>query len=109
MNSFCLSDTTCSDYLDVILNFASIMRDDAPDLLLFDVGSARSRGDTNVDSALSRAKVKSFPALILVRDGVETARYNGFDIKDDAPYNLFINNNLINEDLLNELLNNQEE
>lgn len=108
-DSLCLSDETCAEYLDVILSLTNMMRDDAPETLIFNTDSARSRDDTNVDSALSRAKITKFPSLILVRDGIETSRYVGSDVEADAPYDLFMGNNLIDEDLLEELLSDEEE
>lgn len=105
----CIDNEICSEYIDVVLDLMSVMRDDTPDIFLFNVDSARSKGDTNVDSVISRAKVDTFPTLVLIRDGIETFRYVGSDIEGDALYDLFISNNLIDEDLLEELLNSQEE
>lgn len=109
VDDYCIDNEACSEYVDVVLSLVSVMRDDTPDIFLFNADSARSKGDTNVDSALARAKISTFPTLILVRDGIETSRYVGSDAEGDALYDFFINSNLIDEDLLEELLSSEEE
>ncbi|MDR1300124.1 MAG: hypothetical protein LBK50_00220 [Candidatus Nomurabacteria bacterium] len=99
----CLADDECSDYLTTVAMMTGMMKAGAPELFMFNPETAVERGDSNIDVALTRAGVSEYPTLLIVRDGRETGRYTGFDMSEDEMFALFIDNNLLDEDVLEAL------
>jgi hypothetical protein len=100
----CSLNEECVEYLTDILGVSTILRAGSPEMLFYNVEMARSSDDTNVDVTLERARVSELPTLILLRDGIEVARHTGYDNSDNKMYELFIDNNLLDEATLDALM-----
>jgi len=91
----CEEDSECPDYLATFFVELVNIKKSAPALLVFDIGAARERNDTNLNVVLEKLNAAQFPLLILIENGVEVTRKEGTQDADDELHYWLVDNGII--------------
>ena len=94
----CNEGTACSNYLSEFFADLISIKKSAPQVLIFDLTTARERGDTNLNVALQELKVNNFPTLLVINNGMEASRKEGVNNDNGELYTWLVENGIIADD-----------